>query len=183
MATRGTLSRRGYSVSFSPRGGRPSLGFPGPQFQARRVRSSIRRIPMSVISLVKKWFRDSGRRKQASARKPIRSRLTLEALEDRQLMSANFLQTNLVSDLPGLARLLDPTLKNAWGISLSPNGGAFWVSSNGTGVSELYLRGVHGNPLNAPLKGIIPGGSPTRPGVNINPPIMAHRNPTPLSVA
>ena len=55
---------------------------------------------------------------------------------------ADFIQTNLVSDLPGLAQVLDPTLKNPWGISLSPNGGAFWVSSNGGGLSELYLARV-----------------------------------------
>ena len=30
----------------------------------------------------------------------------------------NFLQTNLVSDLPGLAKITDPDLVNPWGISL-----------------------------------------------------------------
>jgi hypothetical protein len=29
-------------------------------------------------------------------------------------------QTNLVSDIPGLAKLTDPDLVNAWGISFSP---------------------------------------------------------------
>src|SRR5260221_349731 len=85
--------------------------------------------------------------KAPPARQPARPRLALEALEDRSLMSANFLQTNLASDLPGLAQFQDPTLKNAWGISLSPNGGAFWVSSNGGGVSELYLGDLNGNPI------------------------------------
>src|SRR5262249_9553767 len=100
---------------------------------------------MSVFRSVSKWLRGRGR-PAAAVGKPIRSRLALEALEDRSLLSASFIQTNLVSDLPGMARLLDPTLKNPWGMSLSPNGGAFWVSSNG-GVSELYLGDVNGNPI------------------------------------
>jgi uncharacterized protein (TIGR03118 family) len=97
-------------------------------------------------------------------------------------MSANFLQTNLVSDLPGLARLVDPTLHNAWGISLSPNGWAFWVSSNGGGVSELYLGDVNGNPLSAPFKVTIPNGTPTGQVFNPNQPIMSNGNSTDFSV-
>ncbi len=46
-------------------------------------------------------------------------------------------QTNLVSDVPGLARTLDPQLVNPWGISASPTG-PFWVSNAGTGTSTLY---------------------------------------------
>jgi uncharacterized protein (TIGR03118 family) len=137
---------------------------------------------MSVLSSVTRWFRDGGRRKQAPARRPIRSRLALEALEDRRLMSANFLQANLVSDLPGVARVLDPTLKNAWGISLSPGGGAFWVSSNGGGVSELYLGDVNGNPISAPFKVTIPGGGPTGQVFNPNQPIMANGSSNAFSV-
>jgi len=59
---------------------------------------------MSVLSFMPKWLRGSGRRKGTTVRKPVRSRLALEALEDRSLLSANFLQTNLVSDLPGVAQ-------------------------------------------------------------------------------
>jgi uncharacterized protein (TIGR03118 family) len=46
-------------------------------------------------------------------------------------------QTNLVSDIPGLALTLDPQLKNPWGISFS-GGSPMWVSDAGTGVSTLY---------------------------------------------
>ena len=46
-------------------------------------------------------------------------------------------QTNLVSDVPGLAARLDPNLKNPWGMSSSPTS-PIWVSDNGTGVSTLY---------------------------------------------
>src|SRR5262245_32519996 len=137
---------------------------------------------MSVLSFLGKLLRGGGRRGPAPARKPARPRLALEALEDRQLLSANFLQTNLASDLSGLARLLDPTLKNAWGISLSPNGGAFWVSSNGGGVSELYLGDLNGNPIIAPFKVTIPGGSPTGQVFNPNQPIMSNGNSNDFSV-
>src|SRR5439155_21173231 len=50
---------------------------------------------------------------------------------------------------------------NAWGISLNPNGGAFWVSSNHGDLSELYAGDVHGSPLTQPFKVTVPGGSPT----------------------
>src|SRR5260370_38911640 len=47
------------------------------------------------------------------------------------------LQTNLVSDLPGVASLEDPHLVNPRGISESA-GSPFWLSDNGAGVSTLY---------------------------------------------
>ena len=46
-------------------------------------------------------------------------------------------QTNLVSDIAGLALLQDTNLVNAWGISFSATS-PFWVSANGTGLSVLY---------------------------------------------
>src|SRR6185369_11601994 len=46
-------------------------------------------------------------------------------------------QTDLVSDLPGVALLQDTNLVNAWGISFGPTS-PFWVSDNGTGKSTLY---------------------------------------------
>jgi uncharacterized protein (TIGR03118 family) len=64
-------------------------------------------------------------------------RPTLEGLELRQLLSGDYLQTNLVSDIPGMARVTDPNLQNPWGITASPTGD-FWVSDNGSGVSTLY---------------------------------------------
>jgi uncharacterized protein (TIGR03118 family) len=48
-----------------------------------------------------------------------------------------YLQTNLVSNLPGVARVTDPNLKNPWGVAFIP-GSPFWISDNGTGVSSLY---------------------------------------------
>jgi uncharacterized protein (TIGR03118 family) len=69
--------------------------------------------------------------------RPRSSRLVVEPLESRCVLSANVLQTNLVSDLPGVAQHLDPNLVNPWGISESA-GSPFWISDNNAGVSTLY---------------------------------------------
>jgi uncharacterized protein (TIGR03118 family) len=52
-------------------------------------------------------------------------------------MATAFLQTNLVSDISGIARFTDPNLVNPWGLSYAPTG-PFWVSDNGSGLSTLY---------------------------------------------
>jgi uncharacterized protein (TIGR03118 family) len=60
-------------------------------------------------------------------------------------------QTNLVSDIPGVARFTDPNLVNAWGLSHS-SAGPWIISDNGTGLATAY-RGdgrmfpVGGTPL------------------------------------
>jgi uncharacterized protein (TIGR03118 family) len=71
----------------------------------------------------------------------------IESLEGRCLMAGNVLQTNLVSDLPGVAQVLDPNLVNPWGISES-SGSPFWISDNNAGVSTLYnVPGTDGSPV------------------------------------
>jgi uncharacterized protein (TIGR03118 family) len=42
-----------------------------------------------------------------------------------------------VSDLPGLAAITDPELKNSWGVSES-SATPFWISNQGTSTSTLY---------------------------------------------
>ena len=82
--------------------------------------------------------------------------------------SGTVLQTNLVSDLPGVAAVTDPNLVNAWGISASP-ASPFWVSDNNAGVSTLYQvpgagnAAVSINPLvvNIPTPAADTGGTPT----------------------
>ena len=95
--------------------------------------------PFSFVSKssVSTLGRGGGRRKGAPARKPPRNRLGVEALEVRSLLSANVVQSNLVSDLPGVAQVQDPNLVNPWGISESSTS-PFWISDNNTGVSTLY---------------------------------------------
>jgi uncharacterized protein (TIGR03118 family) len=51
--------------------------------------------------------------------------------------NAVYQQTNLVSDIPGLAAHTDPRLQNPWGVSLSPDGD-FRVDDNHTGLSTVY---------------------------------------------
>jgi uncharacterized protein (TIGR03118 family) len=70
-------------------------------------------------------------------RKPPSRRPAVEYLEGRCLLAGNVLQTNLVSDLPGVAQLQDPNLVNPWGIAESA-GSPFWISDNNAGVSTLY---------------------------------------------
>jgi uncharacterized protein (TIGR03118 family) len=90
-------------------------------------------------------------------------RPALEVLEDRRVPAAAsfYQQTDLVSDTAGAALIHDPNLVNAWGISLSPTAGAFWVSAHGTGVSTLYVGDVSGSPFVKAFTVTIPGGTPT----------------------
>ena len=48
-----------------------------------------------------------------------------------------FSQTNLVSDIAGLATITDANLKNPWGVSESSTS-PFWVSDQGTNLATLY---------------------------------------------
>ena len=78
---------------------------------------------------------------------PLQARPRLEALEDRCLLSGNVLQTNLVSDLAGVAAVQDPHLVNPWGISES-SGSPFWIADNNAGVSTLYsVPGTNNTPI------------------------------------
>jgi uncharacterized protein (TIGR03118 family) len=61
----------------------------------------------------------------------------LAALSAGAGLAHAYTQTDLVSDIPTLAALTDPSLKNPWGLSFfgpSP----VWVSDQATGVSTLY---------------------------------------------
>ena len=74
-----------------------------------------------------------------------------------------YLQTNLVSDIPGMAANTDPHLVNPWGIA-SSGSSPFWVSDNGTGVSTLY--NTSGTPQSLvvtipPAPGGVGPGTPT----------------------
>src|ERR1051325_6649373 len=53
------------------------------------------------------------------------------------VFAQHFQQTNLVSDVPGLAATTDPHLVNPWGLARSATS-PWWVADNGTGVSTLY---------------------------------------------
>jgi uncharacterized protein (TIGR03118 family) len=85
--------------------------------------------------------------------------------KDGNHKSTTYLETFLVSDLPGVAQLQDTNLVNPWGISFSPTS-PFWISDNGSGLATLYA--VTNDPEGAPhvvkqgLEVAIPGeGVPT----------------------
>ena len=60
--------------------------------------------------------------------------------------TGTYRQSNLVSDLPGVALIEDRLLKNPWGVAL--NGGSpFWVANNQTDKATLYQGDVSGSPL------------------------------------
>jgi uncharacterized protein (TIGR03118 family) len=95
----------------------------------------------------------------ANKRRSHTRRPTVEGLEERALMSAardlmghahidtrpmktvsGYQQTNLVSDIAGLAQVTDPDLVNPWGISFKSTGtgSPVWVSDQRTGLATLY---------------------------------------------
>jgi uncharacterized protein (TIGR03118 family) len=80
----------------------------------------------------------------------------------------SFRQTNLVSDIPGLAHTFDKDLVNPWGLSSSPTS-PIWVSDNNAGVSTLYDGAGHklGLTVAIPAPDGGPGGTPT--GTVFNP--------------
>jgi uncharacterized protein (TIGR03118 family) len=68
--------------------------------------------------------------------------------EDNGHAGRSYTQTNLVSDVPGLAKVTDPKLKNPWGTSTAP-GLPIWVSDNNSGATTLYDGAGQPIPLQA----------------------------------
>jgi uncharacterized protein (TIGR03118 family) len=69
------------------------------------------------------------------------------------LLADTYVQTNLVSDIPGLATLTDRNLVDPWGVSSTATS-PFWVSDNGTNLATLYT----GAPTINALAVSVPGG-------------------------
>jgi uncharacterized protein (TIGR03118 family) len=51
--------------------------------------------------------------------------------------AATYVQTNLVSDINGLATVFDSALVNSWGLTSTPTS-PFWISDQGTNNATLY---------------------------------------------
>lgn len=109
------------------------------------------------------------RGRNSQDRKSFSVRPRLEFLEDRLVPSADFVQTNLVSDIPGMAANMDANLINPWGLVAGP-GGPFWVSNEGSGTSTLYNGQGVAQPASNPLIVTIP--------TNPNGSSFAHGSPT-----
>jgi uncharacterized protein (TIGR03118 family) len=73
-------------------------------------------------------------------------------------VAQRFQQTNLVSDVPGMATTTDPNLVNPWGLARSATS-PWWVADNGTGVSTLYNGAGGIVPLVVTIP-VPPGGTP-----------------------
>jgi uncharacterized protein (TIGR03118 family) len=69
-----------------------------------------------------------------------------------------FKVTKLVSNLAGQAKVTDPNLVNAWGLSQGPGSDPIWVSDAGTGLSTVYDQKTG---VNTGLVVTIPKGLPT----------------------
>jgi uncharacterized protein (TIGR03118 family) len=71
----------------------------------------------------------------------------LAVLVSSSARGGEYVQTNIVSDLTGVApnNPVDPDLVNPWGVSFSSTS-PFWVSNQGSGTATLY------NPLGSPVK-------------------------------
>jgi len=79
------------------------------------------------------------------------------------LPGSAYRQTNLISDIPGLAPVLDPLLVNPWGLTVRGTS-PFWVANNGTSTTQLIRGDVGGAPVTlnpSPQTINIPGGLPT----------------------
>jgi len=68
----------------------------------------------------------------------------------------HYTQTNLVSNLPGVAPQQDANLQNAWGLVSSPTGSPWWVSNNQDGTSTVYAISSTASGLAATLVPINP---------------------------
>ena len=84
----------------------------------------------------------------------------LGVLVSSSARGGEYVQTNIVSDLPGVALNQDTNLVNPWGMSFSSTS-PFWVSNQGSGTATLY------NPLASPVK---QGLTVTIPTARIGPP-------------
>jgi uncharacterized protein (TIGR03118 family) len=91
-------------------------------------------------------------------------------LVEAKIARGSFRQTNLVSDVPGLALTTDLNLKNPWGLSSSATS-PIWVSDNNAGVSTLYRGDGTAVPLvvTIPAPGSSTGGTPTGTVFNTTP--------------
>ena len=73
----------------------------------------------------------------------------------------SFKQTNLVANTSSRhPNLVDPNLKNAWGITAGPNT-PIWVSDNNSGKATVYTGGINGSKVALALTVKVPGGNPT----------------------
>jgi len=91
-----------------------------------------------------------------------------------------YVVTNLVSDIVKLdGNVIDPSLKNAWGVAFSPAASPFWIADNASGLSTLY----DGDGTIVPLVVTIPCPPPLTVGQGSNcPPSPPPTNAAPTGM-
>jgi uncharacterized protein (TIGR03118 family) len=90
-------------------------------------------------------------------------------LASASVFAQRYQQTNLVSDVPGLAPVTDPNLVNPWGLAASATS-PWWVADNGTGVSTLYNGAGQKVNLTVTVPPPVGGTPPSAPtGIVFNP--------------
>src|SRR5262249_13497590 len=115
------------SLRFPTRGERlPIFGFRADSNRpTERRRTSMRNRTLGLLN-TRQIQPDQSRRPR---------RLAMEEFEARWVPAVTFTQTNLVSDVAGMAQRTDPNLVNPWGMALGTNSG-LWVAENGAGMAE-----------------------------------------------
>jgi uncharacterized protein (TIGR03118 family) len=76
-------------------------------------------------------------KRNTAARLSLATLLTVAVVTSLSAQAQFYHQTNLVSDLPGMAEINDPQLVNPWGVTHSATS-PFWVSDAGKSVATLY---------------------------------------------
>ena len=121
------------------------------------MRTKVFRSP-NAITIIEKAVRES-----TVYQRMIRTVISIATVGLTLSLSTNvfaqhYQQTNLVSDVPGLAATTDSNLVNAWGLTRSATS-PWWVADNGTGVSTLYTGAGAIVPLVVTIP-VPPGGTP-----------------------
>ncbi len=94
----------------------------------------------------------------------------------------HYTQTNLVSDIAGIAPVQDPNLQNSWGLVHGP-GTPWWVADNNSGVSTLYSGAGQIIALPTPTGGVTIPNAPSQPAPGSPTGIMFNGSPADFLLA
>jgi uncharacterized protein (TIGR03118 family) len=100
--------------------------------------------------------------------------LLAPASEAATHVATGYKQVNLVSDVPGLARITDFRVSNPWGLAIDEKT-PVWINNNNTATSEVYTGANGQDPLKRALVVQVPAG-PTGIAYNPTSGFAAHQN-------
>ena len=102
--------------------------------------------PCLIVSILLFVLIFPGLPKSLAARETRPARTNNQQESPAITFAAIYRQTNLVSNLPGVALVEDRTLLEPWGVALNSSS-PFWVVSNKNDRANLYRGDVSGSPL------------------------------------